>query len=191
MEAFEQFVAVAMESETPGLVVSSSMKFPVTRRTKKKSSEEHQTHGYEVDLVGANSERLVLATVKSFFGSQGVLAKDVCGEGRGAGLYRLLNDPVIRDGVIAAACDRFGYRPDQVFLRFYVGKFSGKSEAAVRSWCATQCLASGPIEVYSATQVVDAVLPRAAHSGYVDNASIVALKVLEAAGKLTLPKTSK
>jgi hypothetical protein len=41
------------------------------------------------------------------------------------------------------------------------------------------------------TQVVDALLPRAAHSGYVDNASIVALKVLEAAGKLTLPKTSK
>jgi hypothetical protein len=89
------------------------------------------------------------------------------------------------------ACDRFRYRSEQVFLRFYVGKFSGKSEPAVRSWCATQSLASGPIEVYSVTQVVDAVLPRAAHSGYVDNASIVALKVLEAAGKLTLPKTSK
>ena len=191
VEAFEQFVAVAMEAEKPGLIISSSMKFPVTRRTKKQSSEEFQTHGYEVDLVGANSERLVLATVKSFFGSQGVLAKDVFGEGRGAGLYRLLNDPVIRDGVIAVACDRFGYRSEQVFLRFYVGKFSGKSEPAVRSWCATQSLASGPIEVYSVTQVVDAVLPRAAHSGYVDNASIVALKVLEAAGKLTLPKTSK
>jgi hypothetical protein len=122
-----------MEAEEPGLVVSSSMKFPVKRQTKKKSSEEYQTHGYEVDLVGANSERLVLATVKSFFGSQGVLARDVCGEGRGAGLYRLLNDPVIRDDVIAVACDRFGYRPEQVFLRFYVGRFSGKSEAAVRS----------------------------------------------------------
>lgn len=87
------------------IVVSSSMKFPVTRRTKKRSSEEFQTHGYEVDLVGANSERRVLAFVKSFFGSQGVIADDVCGEGRGAGLYRLLNDPVIREGVIAVACE--------------------------------------------------------------------------------------
>jgi hypothetical protein len=35
------------------------------------------TSGYEVDLVGANAERLVLATVKSFFGRRGIVARDV------------------------------------------------------------------------------------------------------------------
>ncbi len=33
-----------------------------------------QTHGYEVDLVGARSDRLVLATVQSYLGSRGVVA---------------------------------------------------------------------------------------------------------------------
>ena len=55
MEAFEQFVAVAMEEE--GLVVSSAVKFFVKRKTKKQIHDENQEHGYEVDLVGANSPR--------------------------------------------------------------------------------------------------------------------------------------
>ena len=66
MESFEQFVAVAMEAE--GFVVSKAVKFPVQRKTRKASHPEVQTHGYEVDLIGARSNRLVLATVKSFFG---------------------------------------------------------------------------------------------------------------------------
>ena len=44
------------------LVVSSGVKFPVKLRTRKER-EEHQTHGYEVDLIGASANRLVLATV--------------------------------------------------------------------------------------------------------------------------------
>src|SRR5690349_13390541 len=61
----------AMESD--GLVVSEAVKFPVTRQTGKTSHKEVQTHGYEVDLIGARADRLVLATVKSFFGSRGVV----------------------------------------------------------------------------------------------------------------------
>lgn len=69
MESFEQFVAVAMEAE--GLIVSEAVKFPVRRQTRKVAHDEVQTHGYEVDLVGARADRLVLATVKSFLGSRG------------------------------------------------------------------------------------------------------------------------
>lgn len=58
MEAFESFVALALETE--GLVVSEALKFPVTRQT----PSGLQTHGYEVDLVGARADRLVLASVK-------------------------------------------------------------------------------------------------------------------------------
>lgn len=41
VESFEQFVALAMESE--GLVVSEALKFPVARKTKKAGYEETQT----------------------------------------------------------------------------------------------------------------------------------------------------
>ena len=71
MEAFESFVAIALESE--GFVVSGAVKFPVTRQVRKPQRVEVQTHGFEVDLVAANAERLVLASVKSFFGSRGVV----------------------------------------------------------------------------------------------------------------------
>jgi len=79
MESFESFVALALEDE--GLVVSEAVKFRVKRRTAKTSHEETQTHGFEVDLVGARADRLVLATVKSFFGSRGVVADHVTGRG--------------------------------------------------------------------------------------------------------------
>jgi hypothetical protein len=57
------------------LVVSEAVKFPVTRLTAKAIYAETQTHGFEVDLVGARHDKLVLATVKSFFGSRGVAAE--------------------------------------------------------------------------------------------------------------------
>lgn len=97
MEAFEAFAAVALESE--GYVVSEAVKFPVTLQTKKAAYAEIQTHGYEVDLVGARRDRLVLATVKSFFGSRGVAADHVDGtttDARARNGYRMLNDAAVR-----------------------------------------------------------------------------------------------
>jgi hypothetical protein len=113
VEGFEQFVAVAMESE--GLIVSEAIKFPVPRVTQKAAYEETQTHGYEVDLVGARADRLVLATVKSFFGSRGVVAEHVMGTGgdrRARSLYVLLNDPAVQSAVVTAAAQRYGYQEE-------------------------------------------------------------------------------
>ena len=108
MEAFESFVALTMEDE--GLVVSEAIKFPVTRRTAKTAYAETQTHGFEVDLIGACADRLVLATVKSFFGSTGIVAEHVMGLAaapRLNNLYALLNDSVVRDAVMASAGTRY------------------------------------------------------------------------------------
>ena len=66
MEAFESFVAVALEAQ--GLVVSSAVKFPVRLQTRRADHVEVQRHGYEVDLVGARADRLVLATLTSYLG---------------------------------------------------------------------------------------------------------------------------
>jgi hypothetical protein len=195
MESFEQFVAVAMESE--GLIVSEAVKFPVRRQTRKVKHSEAQTHGYEVDLVGARADRLVLATVKSFLGSRGVVAEHVmgtAGERTWRDLYMLLNDPLIRSGVVAAAAQRYGYREDQVTLRLYVGRFAAPvkrtHEPLIREWAATQIVGSGPIEIFGLSDVIQAVRVAAASKTYRDNPVLVTMKVLDAAGLLVDTDTS-
>lgn len=190
MESFEQFVAVAMEAE--GLIVSEAVKFPVQRQTRKAAHAEVQTHGYEVDLVGARADRLVLATVKSFLGSRGVVAEHVMGTGgnqTARNLYLLLNDPVIRAGVVAAAAERYGYSDVQVTLRLYVGRFAapvkGTHEPIIREWARTQIVGGGPIEVFGLSDVVAAVRAAARSKTYRDNPVLVTMKVLESAGLLT------
>ena len=160
------------------------------RRTAKEQHAETQTHGFEVDLIGANATTLVLASVKSFFGSRGVVAEHVDGTagGSGARLYALLNDPVVRAQVVAGASDRYGYADNQIELRLYVGRFAGPTkgvhEQRVRSWAAGTIVGSGPIKVVGVGEVVEIVRRVAASKQYRDDAALVALKVLGAAGHL-------
>lgn len=151
-----------------------------------------QIHGYEVDLVGARADRLVLASVKSFFGSRGVVADHVTGDVTNPALskrYALLNNPAVRDTVVQGAAARFGYSMAKVELRLYVGKFAGKAltdETRVREWCSRQHVGGGPIKVIGVKDVVAQVRAVAASKQYRDNAPLVAMKVLEAAGALSL-----
>lgn len=104
-------MALALEAED--LVVSEAIKFPVRLQTRRTGHVEIQTHGYEVDLVGARADRLVLATVKSYLGSRGVVAEHVTGETgdeKARRRYSLLNRREVRDPVIKAAAKRYGYR---------------------------------------------------------------------------------
>jgi hypothetical protein len=187
MEAFETFVALALETED--LVVSEAQKFSFQRQT----TSGLQTHGYEVDLVGARADRLVLASVKSYFGSRGVAADHLMGQSAKAELnkrYALINDEELRTAVVTAAAKRFGYSTDHVRLRLYVGRFAGSRsgeashEQRIRDWCAAQTAGGGPIEVIDVHEVVSRVRAMAESKQYRDNAALVALKVLEAAGAL-------
>lgn len=186
VEAFESFVALALESER--FVVSEAVKFPVQQQT----TSGLQTHGYEVDLVGARAGRLVLASVKSYFGSRGVAADHVLGEASRPALnkrYALFNNTEIRNTVVEGLAARFGYPLDHLELRLYVGRFADKSgahEKRIREWCEQQIVGAGPIKVIGVNEVVSAVSAVAASSQYRDNAALVAMKVLEAAGVLTL-----
>ncbi|BCL15182.1 hypothetical protein [Micromonospora sagamiensis] len=157
---------------------------------------EVQTHGFEVDLLAARGNRLVLATVKSAFGSRGVVAEHVTGESsnlRANKLYALLNNETVRDAVVLGAAQRFGYQVDQVELRLYVGRFAapttGTHEAKIRQWCAEQKAGSGPIGVFNVREVVAGVIRSAQKKQYRNNPVLVTMKALEAAGllKLTLP----
>jgi hypothetical protein len=189
MEAFETFVALALEED--GFIVSPAVKFPVRRRVRKTSRAEFQEHGYEVDLVAARADQLVLATVKSFLGSRGVAAEAVTGETtneRRRGMYRLLNDPVIRDGVLKAASERYGYRSNRIEFRLYAGRFAGRGtgehERRIREWARTQRVGAGSIKVIGLDEVVQKVRTAAERKQYRDNAALVAVKVLAEAGQL-------
>jgi hypothetical protein len=155
MEAFEHVVKVAMETE--GLVVAGNLKFPVARRTQKKARDETQTHGYEVDLVGARQQTLVLASVKSFFGSKGVTLRGV--EGRRGdkrlGGFALLNDQVVQEGVITRAAEQFGYTTDHVELRLYVGKFKNDGErTAIEGHLARSPNGLRPVRVFGLDSII-------------------------------------
>lgn len=184
MEAFETFVALALEWE--GLVVSEALKFPVPVQT----TSGLQTHGFEVDLVGARSDRLVLATVKSYLGSYGVHADQVMGVAKAASnnkRYALLNNKTIRTSVVRQAAERFGYDESEVELRLYAGKFYGADgghETRIREWCdrPEQFVGGRPIGVVGLPEVVEVVTQIAGNSQYRDNAALVAVKVLQAAG---------
>jgi hypothetical protein len=99
----------------------------------------------------------------------------------------LLNDPEIRSRVLELAAERFGYKPDQIELRLYVGKFAGKPgthDVRIREWCAKQPAGRGPIKVIGVDEVVTRVREVATRKQYRDNAALVALKVLDAARAL-------
>jgi hypothetical protein len=186
VEAFEAFVAVALEADD--FVVSPAVKFPVVIKTKRGPQE----HGFEVDLVGANGKRLVLASVKSFFGSRGVAAEYVTGESgdvRRRKLYALLNDPHVRRQVMHGAARRYGYKVSQVELRLYVGRFAGQvkgeHEERIRRWAKGQRVGAGTIQVYGLDQIVGKVREAAAKKQYRDNPVLATLKAIEATHELT------
>lgn len=191
MEAFESFVAVALEAD--GFVVSSGVKFPVTLQTGKAARDEFQTHGFEVDLVAARADRLILGTVKSFFGSRGVAAEHVLGESSSSiavKRYAVLNNPTVRSAVVRQAAKRYGYSTKQVDLRLYVGRFAGRAsghhESRIRAWAKTQRVGSGTIGVVDLNEVVDKVVDVARSTQYINDPVLVALKVLAEAGRVDL-----
>ncbi len=184
MEAFEQFVALAMETEN--LIVSGGHKFPVRLQTRKTMHAEFQTHGFEVDLIGARIDRLVLASVKSYFGSYGVAFHHLNGESaQYAKRYTLLNDERVRGSVVRQAAERFGYEEAQVELRLYVGKFATGHEDRCREWCSEQVVAGKPIKIVPARDVVTIVKEVATATQYRDDAVLATMKVLQETNALS------
>lgn len=187
LEAFESFVALAMEGE--GLLTSGPHMFSVRRQTRKVSIKEFQTHGYEVDLIGIRKDKLVLASVKSLFGSGGVFADRVTGKSAThSSQYKLINDVQLREEIARQAARRFGFQVAEVELRLYAGKFaSAKNEAEIRDWCRSQFVGSGPIGIFGAKEIVPLVLQEARRTQYRDSEVLATLKVLDSLSLLGTP----
>ncbi len=168
------------------------MKFPITRQTGKQGHVEIQTHGYEVDLIAARADHLILATVKSYLGSRGVVADHVIGSSdntRTNKLYVLLNDSEIRRSIVRQAAKRYGYKYSQVQLGLFVGRFSGPTvgehERRVRVWANRQRVGTSPILVLSLADMVDTVIHAATDAKqYRDNSVLMTMRLLDAADLL-------
>jgi len=136
VEAFEQLCRVALESEN--FVVTGNVKVFVQRPTRKVKYEEAQEHGYDLDLVGARGDRLVVAEVKSYLGSRGVsrqFFEGIADETKRT-VYnrcRLFNDEELRQEVVARVAERYGYATSRVEMRMYVGRFASGHEQDIRN----------------------------------------------------------
>ena len=188
MESFEHVCRVALEQENERqhFVVSTNVKFFVRRKTKKAAYDEYQEHGYEIDLVAARQGRLVLAEVKSFFGSHGVSRQSFRGladESRRTSYdrFKVFNDPQLRSDVAAAACDLYGYKPGQVEWRMYVGNFANGHEGDVRAHLADL---DPPVRVVGLAEITDCLAGLAQRRTYTDDPVIMTVKALSAAGRL-------
>lgn len=116
------------------------------------------------------------------------------GDRRFRALYLLLNDPVIRSGVVRSAAERYGYAEHQVRVRLHVGRFAAPvkhtHEPAIREWASTQIVGGGPIEVYGLPDVIEVVRQVSGSKTYRDNPVLVTMKVLDAAALLVDTDTS-
>jgi hypothetical protein len=185
MEAFEHVAKVFLESR--GYAVSTNVKFPVRRRTKKLAYEEYQEHGYEVDLIAARVDELLLGSVKSFFGSFGLSkqffreiadeSKKKCWESN-----KLFNEPEVQAGVLSGAAERFGYSSDRIFLGLFVGKFKSGEKADICAHIGEMRFGGGAVRMFDLPTIMSGVLTEAKRKTYRDDPVIVALKCLDELG---------
>lgn len=186
MESFEQVCRVALEAE--GYAVSGNVKFFVRRKTRKRGRDEYQTHGYEVDLVGAKAGSLVLAEVKSFLGSGGVSTAGFAGLGEPSGKaskaaqFKLFNERDLRTKVLAQVRKRYGYKADEIEMRLYVGRFRSGHEEAVRGHLAK--FRRPPVRVVGLKEIVGQLLQQAERRSYIDDPVLVTVKALAAADRI-------
>ncbi len=138
----------------------------------------------------ARQKSLVLASVKSFFGSVGVNRQGFRGIADGKKRqhfrrYTLFNDTKVRGSVVREAAKRFGYPPNQVELRLYVGKFKSADEAKIRRHLNTIHAGSGPVKIIGLHEVLEKLLPVADSKTYYNDPVVITLKVLKIAGYLS------
>ncbi|MBI5287949.1 MAG: hypothetical protein HY873_03130 [Chloroflexi bacterium] len=174
MEAFEHIVKVFVEGE--GYAVTTNLKFPVRRKTRKTTYDEWQEHGYEVDIVGARGDQLLLGSVKSYLGSYGVSTqgfKGLADEARAThfGQYAMFNELDIQQGIINGAAKRFRFNTDAIHLALFVGRFGPGQEKPVRAHLQVQ-----GIRVVGLVEIVAGIKRLAESKTYFDDPVLMTMK---------------
>ena len=186
MEAFEHIVKVFLEGE--GYAVTTNLKFPVRRQTRKTSHAEFQTHGYEVDIVAARGDGLLLGSVKSYLGSYGVSRqgfRGIADETRNTHYpqYTMFNEDDIRAGIISTAAERFGFDPGSIKLALFAGRFGPREEQPVREYLATI-----GVRVYGLVEIMAGIKLLAESKTYFDDPVLMTMKCLAELDELARKK---
>ena len=167
--------------------ISTNVKFPVRRRTKKLAYEEYQEHGYEVDLVAARADELLLGSVKSYFGSFG-LSRQFFREIADGSKRKwwehneLFNEPEVQAGILSGAAERFGYPSARIFLGLFVGKFKSGDEANIRAHLEQMRFGGGAVRLFDLRTIAAGVIAEAGKKTYRDDPVIVAVKCMLESG---------
>ncbi len=139
----------------------------------------------------------MLAAVKSFLGSRGVVAQHVMGTGgdhRFRNLYLLLNDPMIlRRGQLRRRAVRLCRRSGEGANICRPIRRPRKAHARAGDWRVCVDADRGrrsPIEVYGLPDVIQVVRKVAGSKTHRDNPVLVTMKVLDTAGLLADTDTS-
>ncbi len=192
MEAFEQVVKVFLEAK--GYIVTSNVKFSVRRKTKKVKYDEYQTHGYEVDIVAARHDSLILGSVKSFFGSVGINRQGFRGIADNSRQthfknYAMFNEPEVREGILREAEKRYGYPRSQTQFYLFAGKFKTGDEIVITDHLNGIEAGAGPVRVVNLESIVEGLLEAAQSKTYYNDPVVMTLKALKEAGvQLKSPK---
>lgn len=181
MQSFEHVCKVALESEN--FVVSTNVKFLVSRPTKQ---GKPQLHGIEADLVGIRADKLVIAEVKSNFGSKGVRREHFVGLSPAKEIqknYKLFNERELREEIVRQAAEKYGFRFDHVEVRLYAGNIRKNDREAIKNH-----LQSMNVRLVTLDEILNSLLDLAATKTYVDDPVLMTVKAFIAGGRIQAAK---
>ncbi|MGA2441426.1 MAG: hypothetical protein ABSH08_10725, partial [Tepidisphaeraceae bacterium] len=143
-----------------------------------------QVHGHEVDIVAARSDSLILASVKSFFGSGGVSKQGFNGiadskRRRHLNRYAMFNQRRVRNGILKAASERYGYPKDKIQFALFCGKFRACDEAVIRRHLEAMNVGAGSVEVIGPEQIAERIIEFPKSHTYINDPVLATLKLLE------------
>ncbi len=173
MESYEHVTKVWMEAQ--GFIVSSGVKFPLKLPTNKKSRAESQKHGYEIDLIAARQDRLVLVNVKSYFGSKGLSLTGLKNE-------KMFSRDEVWEGIITGACNRYGYSRDKIELWVVAGLVSPRNKTTILKYLQILATDRGtPTRFFDAADVAQGLVDSTESKTYINDPVIATVRTLREA----------
>lgn len=137
---------------------------------------------------------MILASVKSYFGSRGVSRQGFRGladESKHTKFkgHLLFNEEEVRQKVIEEAAALYGYEKEQIEFRLYVGKFANEShQAAIVEHLGNIDAGAGPIRVFDLKDILSQLRKVLETKTYSNDPVVALLRALDHGGELKEPE---
>jgi len=91
----------------------------------------------------------------------------------------MFNERRVRNGVLKAASDRYGYPKGKIQFALFCGKFTACDEAVVRRHLRAMKVGAGPIWVIGPKQIVEGIIGFPKNRTYINDPVLATLKLLQ------------